>query len=235
MKEFKGPKKQAGIWPALIAAGASLAGGLIARSGQQSTNKDSEREAQRNRDFQERMSNTAIRRRMKDMRAGGINPILAATYDATTPPGAMANFGNPGAAFTTGVQQVGTTGLGIAKATQEIMQLKSRTGLNDEQANVISLMGNLSSKASEGWDGIFNYLEGNTGEIMQYLNSIPGEIRSEASDILSELKQVIQARQDDQREFVEGWLDDMSAQFQQAWKDMKIFLQFQQLPSKPDL
>jgi hypothetical protein len=46
--------------------------------------------------FSKMMSDTAVQRRMRDMKRAGINPILAAKYDASTPSGVFA--GAPGGA-----------------------------------------------------------------------------------------------------------------------------------------
>jgi molybdenum-dependent DNA-binding transcriptional regulator ModE len=111
---------------------APLVGGLFSAKGTSNTNQSNlqiAREANQfnanqakiNRQFQERMSNTAHQREVHDLRAAGLNPILSANTGASSPAGNMAT------ANMATMQDAVTTGLNTAMSmanTQSDINLK---------------------------------------------------------------------------------------------------------------
>lgn len=99
----------------------SVVGGMFGLAGQDKANSGNRQVAQENRDFQERMSNTAYQRAIADMQLAGLNPMLAYSQGgASTPGGATTQIGN-------------SLGAGVASAAQtsSMMQGVSQTRQND--------------------------------------------------------------------------------------------------------
>lgn len=74
----------------VLSAGATILSGLFGRSSAKDQNRAADAQAQREMDFQERMSSTSHQREVADLRAAGLNPILSAHGGASSPGGAMA-------------------------------------------------------------------------------------------------------------------------------------------------
>lgn len=95
------------------------------------TNVANAKQAKDQMDFMERMSNTSYQRQMADLRAAGINPMLAASLGgASTPPGASVPAVTGAGAVTGAPMQNEMSGVGSAvNSAMDALRLKNETQL----------------------------------------------------------------------------------------------------------
>ena len=156
----------------------SAIGGLFGYKGQKDTNVASAQQAQKQMDFQERMSNTAVQRRMADLKAGGINPILAGSKEASSPAGQQAPVGNKAQAAMNSAMNVAA----LNKNKAEIENIEASTAKTLQEIDRWSLISLINKTFAGGLSSAQNASEeiGRTLKLAQ-----PGQYKKQSPNVIA--------------------------------------------------
>lgn len=171
---------------------AALPSSALSYIGGERANEQRTESAREQMRFQETMSNTAYQRAMRDMRAAGLNPILASRSPASTPGGAMPMIQDTiTPAVQTGLQTMQTFSNTALQATQADLNAGEMM-LKESQWQLNKVKEQITRNALPASEAVSKIAE-NVEAIVKSVDSVVGlsdgraeKYRAMASDTLSE-------------------------------------------------